>query len=246
MNRPISQHRTLQPSGPPTQGTSQHARLNDSFEAIRHEFDAIVAELNLLRSQRDELEAKGVFPVLIVRLASFSSLLLLCAGLSLVSVQLGELTKIQQSFYDLEGQHNKIRTQYDEEVHRLRSELLALRQGAQPHPPVGPGSIGISGPAGPSNPLSGVSSQPYSNDPYYSRDRERERDKERERDQRERERERDRIERERESDNRDRERDRTRGDNRVVDPDFKRGLSDRDPKRPKQDRIKTDRPGIHL
>ncbi|KAG6886813.1 hypothetical protein C0992_002193 [Termitomyces sp. T32_za158] len=221
MNRPISQHRTLQPSGPPTQGTSQHARLNDSFDAIRHEFDAIVAELNLLRSQRDDLEAK-------------------------VGQQLGELTKIQQSLYDLESQHNKVRTQYDEELHRLRGELHLLRQGAQPHPPVGTGSIGISGPAGPSNPLPGIQigagSQPYNNDPYYSRDRERERDKDREREQRERERERDRVDRERESDNRDRERDRARGDNRVVDPDFKRGLGDRDPKRPKQDRIKTDRP----
>ncbi|KAH0578297.1 hypothetical protein H2248_003923 [Termitomyces sp. 'cryptogamus'] len=223
----IYNHRTLQPSGPPSQGTSQHqghARLNDSFDAIRHEFDAMVSELNLLRSQRDELEAK-------------------------IGAQVGELTKIHQSFYDLESQHNKIRTQYDDEVHRLRSELHALRQGVQPsHPPMGPGSIGIPGPAGPSNPLPGIQlgpgSQSYNNDPYYSRDRERERDKEREREQRERERERDRIDRERESDNRDRERDRARGENRVVDPDFKRGLSDRDPKRSKQDRIKSDRPGI--
>ncbi|KAG6902162.1 hypothetical protein C0995_003636 [Termitomyces sp. Mi166 len=246
MNRPISQHRTLQPSGPPTQGTSQHpahARLNESFDAIRHEFDAMVAELGLLRSQRDELEAKGVSRVLMVTPSS-QSIFSTWRRSSSVGAQVGELTKIHQSFYDLESQHNKVRTQYDEEVHRLRSELHALRQGVQSHPPVGPGSIGISGPAGPSNPLPGIQigtgSQPY-NDPYYSRDRERERDKEREREQRERERERDRIERERESDNRERERDRARGDNRVVDPDFKRGLSDRDPKRPK-DRIKSDRP----
>ncbi|KAG6900375.1 hypothetical protein C0993_011725 [Termitomyces sp. T159_Od127] len=164
----------------------------------------------------------------------------------MIAAQLNELTKIQQSLYDLDSQHNKVRTQYEEELHRLRNDLHALRQGAQPPPPAGPGSIGISGPAGPSNPLPGIQigagSQPYNNDPYYPRDRERERDKEREREQRERERERDRIDRERESDNRDRERDRARGDNRGVDPDFKRGLGDRDPKRPKQDRIKIDRP----
>ena len=100
----------------------------------------------------------------------------------------------------------------------------------------------------------GSGPQPYNNDPYYprdrererdrERDRERERDKDREREQRERERERDRVEREREAENRERER--TRGgvvDARMGDPEFKRGLPDRDPKRFKQDRIKTDRPG---
>ncbi|KAG6857072.1 hypothetical protein H0H87_010037 [Tephrocybe sp. NHM501043] len=228
MNRPISQHRTLQPSGPPAQGNSQqqgHARLNDSFDAIRHEFDVIANEVAALRSQRDELEAK-------------------------VASQVTELTKIHQSFYDLENQHNKVRTQYDDEVHRLRNELHAVRQGLQPHPPVGgPGPIGIPGPAGPSNSLPGIQigagPQPYNNDPYYSRERDRERDKEREREQRDRERERDRVDRERESDNRDRERDRPdrpRADSRAVDPDFKRNLGDRDPKRFKQDRIKSDRP----
>ncbi|KAG6908934.1 hypothetical protein DXG01_002713 [Tephrocybe rancida] len=226
MNRPISQHRTLQPSGPPNQGPSQqqgHARLNDSFDAIRHEFDAVVAEVALLRGQRDELEAK-------------------------VAAQVGELTKIHQSFYDLESQHNKVRTQYDDEVHRLRNELHTVRQGLQPHPPVGPGSIGIPGSAaGPSNPplpgiQIGAGAQSYNADPYYPRDRDRERDKERERELRERERDRDRAERERESENRDRERERPRADSRAVDPDFKRGLGDRDPKRFKQDRIKSDRP----
>ncbi|GLB45212.1 putative anaphase-promoting complex subunit 4 WD40 domain [Lyophyllum shimeji] len=206
----IYNHRTLQPSGPPAPSASQqqsHTRLNESFEAIRHEFDAVAAELSLFRSQKEELEAKVV-------------------------AQVNELTKIHQSFYDLEAQHNKVRTQYDEEVHRLRAELHAVRQGIAPHPPVGPGSIGLPGP---------LVLQPYGADPYYARDRERERDKEREREQRERDRERDRVERERETESRDRERDRVRGG--VVEPDFKRGLgdrgpSDRDPKRFKQDRIK--------
>ncbi|KAF5375675.1 hypothetical protein D9615_009336 [Tricholomella constricta] len=229
MNLSIQQHRSLQPSGPPTQGPGQqqtHTRLNESFDAIRHEFDAVAAELTLLRGQREELEAKLV-------------------------AQVTELNKIHQSFYDLEALHTKVRTQYDEEVHRLRTELHAVRQGLAPHPPVGPASIGIPGPAGPSNAPPGIQigagpqPQPYNADPYYARDRERERDKEREREQRDRERDRDRAERERESENRDRERDRPRGDARVVDPDFKRGLGDRDPKRFKPDRIKNDRPGIY-
>lgn len=167
--------------------------------------------------------------------------------MSTVAAQVNELTKIHQSFYDLEAQHNKVRTQYDEEVHRLRAELHAVRQGLTPHPIVGPGSIGISGPAGPSSSAPGIQigsgPQTYNNEPYYARDRERERDKDREREQRERERDRDRAERERESDNRERER--PRSDARVVDPDFKRNVGERDPKRFKQDRIKTDRPGTN-
>ncbi|RDB30834.1 Transcriptional repressor rco-1 [Hypsizygus marmoreus] len=222
----IYNHRTLQPTGPPPQGSAQHqshVRLNESFETIRHVFDEVTQELSSLRRDKDEMELK-------------------------ITSQITELSKVHQSLYDLEAQHSKIRAQYDDEMHRLRAELHALRQAhAGPHPTVGPGSIGIPGPAGPSSSAPGIQigsgPQTYNNDPYYARDardRERERDKEREREQRERERERDRVERERESDNRERER--PRGDSRAVEPDFKRGLSDRDPKRFKQDRIKTDRP----
>ena len=64
MTHPPQQHRPLQPTGPPTQGSAQqqsHARLNESFEAIRQEFDAVVSDVTLLRNQRDELEAKSSF-----------------------------------------------------------------------------------------------------------------------------------------------------------------------------------------
>lgn len=171
-----------------------------------------------------------------------------------VTAQVNELTKIHQSFYDLEAQHTKVRQSYDEEVNRLRTELHAARQGlasgAQPHPTIGPGSIGIPGPSGASSSAPGIQlssgPQTYANEPYYPRERERERDKEREREQRDRDRERDRAERERESDNRERER--PSRDARGGDSEFKRGLSDRDrdrdPKRNyNKDRMKMDRPG---
>jgi glucose repression regulatory protein TUP1 len=167
-----------------------------------------------------------------------------------VTAQVNELTKIHQSFYDLEAQHSKVRQQYEDEVNRLRTELHAARQGIAPgaaqHPIVGPGSIGIPGPSGASSSAPGIQlssgPQTYANEPYYPRERERERDKEREREQRDRDRERDRAERERESDNRERER--PPRDARVGDAEFKRGMGDRDPKRGyNKDRMKMDRPG---
>jgi hypothetical protein len=60
----LSQHRSLQPTGPPAQGPSQqhtHARLTEPFEAIRQEFDVLASELNMSRSQRDDYEAKCRF-----------------------------------------------------------------------------------------------------------------------------------------------------------------------------------------
>ena len=62
MAHPIVQHRTLQPTGPPSQGPSQqqsHTRLNELFEAVRQEFEAAVSDVALIRNQRDELEAKS-------------------------------------------------------------------------------------------------------------------------------------------------------------------------------------------
>ncbi|KAG5649838.1 hypothetical protein H0H81_001827 [Sphagnurus paluster] len=258
MSRPI-QHRSLQPSGPPPQITAPHTRLNDSFDSIRNEFDAIVAELALLRGQKEELEAK-------------------------LLAQVTEVTKIHQSFYDLEAQHNKVRGSYDEELLRLRQELHNARQGqhAPPPPPLShphpsphphanphPGSTaphphlnphpGLNPPPA-APPPNGSSAGGYPGDPYYP-GRERERDKEREREARERERERDRAERERESEGQHRERARS-------DADYKRGLAIGGPmgdrggserggmagpgergmgpmgeKRFKTERIKSDRPG---
>ena len=63
LTSPSSQHRSLQPTGPPTQGPSQqhsHARLNESFEAIRQEFDGLTSDIGVLRNQRDDYESKGM------------------------------------------------------------------------------------------------------------------------------------------------------------------------------------------
>src|SRR6267154_4461138 len=124
-----------------------------------------------------------------------------------VASQVNELNIIRQSLYDLEAQHGKIRQQYEEEISRLRAELMAARQGATGLPPnlgvnVGPGASGLPTPtAGPALPYSDPFMGRPPRDPAFDRDRDRDRDRERgllerERD-REREREREVKERER-------------------------------------------------
>ncbi|KAF7970926.1 hypothetical protein HWV62_22564 [Athelia sp. TMB] len=210
----IYNHRSLQPTGPPASGPSaqhSHARLTDSFEAIRQEFDILSSDLGLLRGQRDEFENK-------------------------ITSQVNELNIIRQALYELETQHGKVRSHYEEELARLRAELQAARQNiptstpAPAHTPIGPGAPG----------------PPPLNDPYYSRGRE-ERDRERDREPRgDRERERDRmVDRDR-----DRERDRERGERDMGrEKDRERSIDHRDPKRLKMDRdrerdsrMKIDRP----
>lgn len=136
---------------------------------------------------------------------------------------MNELNIIRQSLYELEVQHSKIRGQYEDELSRLRNELLVVRQSvpssAPQPPPLGPGGIGPPGtssgpPVAPGLPPSAGSF----NDPYYGRDRERDRERERgePRDNRDRERLIDR-EREREMRDRDRERDKDRDRDRSID-----------------------------
>ncbi|KAG1776746.1 WD40-repeat-containing domain protein [Suillus placidus] len=185
MSSTIYNHRSLQPTVPPAQGPNQHShvRLNEAVDTIRQEFDVISSDLGILRNQRDEYESK-------------------------VTSQINELNIVRQSLYELESQHGKIRQTYEEELSRLRGELHALRQGVPtgaPHPPVGPASVGLSGPPAPPPVVTGAPPGPGSyNEPYYSRDREREREKDRERADRERDRE--IRDRQREERDRDRER----------------------------------------
>ncbi|KAF8830385.1 hypothetical protein HHX47_DHR2000616 [Lentinula edodes] len=180
----IYNHRSLQPSGPGAVAAGpQHsmARINDSFEAIRSEFEVLVNEVGTVRSQRDDFESK-------------------------VGSQVNELNIIRQSLYELEAQHGKVRQQYEEELARLRSENHALRQGGGGIPSGGGHNPPIMGPAsgGPPSSISAGGGVPPFNDPYFSRnDRDRDRDNVRERERNER------IERDRERDAmRDRERDR--------------------------------------
>ena len=138
-----------------------------------------------------------------------------------VTSQVNELNIIRQSLYELEVQHSKIRGQYEDELNRLRNELVTVRQtvpsNAPQPPPLGPGGIGPPGtsgpPVAPGLPPNSVSF----NDSYYGRDRERDRERER---GEPRERERERLidrEREREMRDRDRERDKDRDRDRSID-----------------------------
>ncbi|TFK46770.1 WD40 repeat-like protein [Heliocybe sulcata] len=211
MSSSIYNHRSLQPTGPPNQNPVQ--RLNESFETIRQEFEGITQENALLRSQRDEFETK-------------------------VTGQVNELNIIRQSLYDLESQHAKIRSQYEDEIARLKQDIDRFRQTAALSAAPGPGAPGVerSTPLMLSNPgPPGASSFDAGFHGARERERERERMVERDRD-RDRASERDR-ERERERGERERDRDRDRERERPVDT--------RDTKRPKTERermIKTDRP----
>jgi hypothetical protein len=61
--RPSIQHRSLQPTVPPTQGPSQppsHTRLSECLDTIRSEFDVLSQDIVHLRNQRDEFDTKGL------------------------------------------------------------------------------------------------------------------------------------------------------------------------------------------
>lgn len=174
--------------------------------------------------------------------------------------QVNELNIIRQSLYDLESQHNKVRQQFEEELARLRSELMTTRQqlaaatSAAGGPPPGPGiGAGPGAPSqiGPGGALvgGGTPYPPAGGEPPYGREYVRDRPVEREPRERpglgplgaergpgplpDRERERERIDRERERVDRE----------RVLDRERDRAADSRDPKRLKSDRIKSDRPG---
>ena len=55
----------------------------------------------------------------------------MCPRSSLVNTQVHELGILRRSFYDLENQHVQLRKQYEDEVHRLRSEISRFR-GTRP------------------------------------------------------------------------------------------------------------------
>lgn len=180
MSSTIYNHRSLQPTGPPTQGPggSQpshiHTRLNESLDVVRQEFEALAADAAHMRGQRDEFEAK-------------------------LLTQITELNLIRSSLSELEKSHHTLRTQYDDEMTRMRAELHASRQGqgggipppSHPSSAAGMGSVSQAqtpsqAPAQPPGLSSGGGG--YGGDPYFSRERDRDRERDREREYRERER----------------------------------------------------------
>lgn len=73
-------------------------RIPEFLENLKAEFETLAHELNMYKMQKDEWERK-------------------------LQAQLGELNNIQQTLFDLERNHNKIKQQYEEEIHRLRRQL---------------------------------------------------------------------------------------------------------------------------
>jgi general transcriptional corepressor TUP1 len=165
--------------------------------------------------------------------------LLILFPISSVSGQVNELNIIRQSLYDLEAQHGKVRQHYEEEISRLRSELAARPTAGISHATVGPGSTGPPGISGQPSVAPGILGPPSFNDPYYARDRE-----PRDRDRDDRDRDRQARDRDRGPDRDSRvDRERGVGERERVERERDRPIDQRDTKRLKTERIKTDRPG---
>ncbi|KAJ6469769.1 chromatin associated protein [Mycena vitilis] len=105
----IYQHRSLRPTGAPSDPYNA-ARLQDTLDLVKQEFDALANELVVSRGQREKCEAT-------------------------INAQVDELNNIRGALYDLEQKHGKVRQQYEEEVRSLRAELFASRQNAARPPP---------------------------------------------------------------------------------------------------------------
>ncbi|KAI9097143.1 WD40-repeat-containing domain protein [Phlyctochytrium arcticum] len=89
------------PPGPPGIGIpmpNSTSRLSDLFEAIKAEFENVGQDISVYKMQRDELEHK-------------------------LTAQITELSAFQQSLYELERAHQKMKQTYEEEIHRLRRDL---------------------------------------------------------------------------------------------------------------------------
>ncbi|KAJ7173736.1 chromatin associated protein [Mycena filopes] len=114
----IYQHRSLRPTGAPPDPYNP-ARLQDTLDLVKQEFDALANELNVSRAQREKYEAT-------------------------INAQVEELKTISNSLFELEQKHSKVRQQYEDEVRNLRAELFASRQTTRPPPP--PQSSSFSGP----------------------------------------------------------------------------------------------------
>jgi len=114
---------------------ASHARIQDSFDIIRQEMESTTVELEKLRAQRDDYESQGKLLSQYEHKRSYARRVsyLRNGGQRIITVntQVHELGILRRSFYDLETQHVQLRKQYEEEVHRLRSEVSRFR-GTRP------------------------------------------------------------------------------------------------------------------
>ncbi|KAJ2799268.1 general transcription repressor, partial [Coemansia furcata] len=84
------------------------SRVTELLDALRAEYDSLNQETSNMRMFKDEYDQR-------------------------VSSQLNEIQAVQQSLFELERAHHKIKQQYEEEILRLRRELEA--RGGPPVPP---------------------------------------------------------------------------------------------------------------
>ncbi|KAK7031431.1 chromatin associated protein [Favolaschia claudopus] len=107
----IYQNRAFRQSGAPSDPYNT-ARLQDTLDLVKHEFEALASELNAARAQREKYEAT-------------------------ISTQIDELNNFHKALYDLEQKHVKVRQQYEEEIRSLRAEISG-RQSSRPQSGVYP------------------------------------------------------------------------------------------------------------
>ncbi|CAA7268253.1 unnamed protein product [Cyclocybe aegerita] len=128
-NPPVYNHRPMQPSGvrvnpPPGAGPSNAPfSLNDSLDAIRNGYESLQTELNSIRSQRDELEMK-------------------------LEAQVDELANVRRSLFELERSQSRVRLEYEDEITRLRAEVMAARSLGVPQGIPGHSPRALGGPGG--------------------------------------------------------------------------------------------------
>jgi glucose repression regulatory protein TUP1 len=104
-----------------THRTLVSGRIPELLDNLKAEFESLAHDVNMYKMQRDDYERK-------------------------LQAQLGELSNIQQTLYDLERNHGKIKSQYEEEILRLRRQVEMADQGQGQEIP--PGSLGAFRPPG--------------------------------------------------------------------------------------------------
>lgn len=84
------------------------SRVTELLESLKAEFETLAHDANMFKMQRDDYERK-------------------------LTAQMGELSNIQQTLYDLERNHSKLKQSLEEEVLRWRRQSEALTGGVANH-----------------------------------------------------------------------------------------------------------------
>jgi general transcriptional corepressor TUP1 len=110
----------------------------DSLDSIKQEYQSLHTELIKVRSERDELELKRTW---LLSPSVFSPPSLSPSFTSgSVESQVTEMVTIRRSLFDLENQHERAHNHYEDEIKRIRAELVAARQSG-----TAPAVLGIPG-----------------------------------------------------------------------------------------------------